>query len=268
MAEEGGPATRGAAGQGSTNAAVVLSPGEVALSERKAVSTVKGQGATDSWTTAAWLDSVGAVGAIAHMLLPRRSADNELQSVRSLAKLQPAELVERLRSENLVERFAQTLVPKLRELKAGATVAEMLAQHSKFLQEGGGMEYLYDDLSAFSSGLEALIGPAEVHVLMAMEREHTQASDSQEQFVTPDYGITTSPRIEWSFVAEPERDDLAWPVETRNALSQEHRRKPMSLRRLDLELAKMSARLRNLDEPALLRVEGIGGRLYTGPMCA
>jgi hypothetical protein len=186
--------------------------------------------------------------------------------MRKLAELQPDELAERLRAGGLVDRLAGALRLKLQELKDGPTVAEMREQHGKFLQEGG-LEYLYADLSAFFGGLEAQIGPPEAHVLSAMEREHTAAADSLIEFTTPEYGVRTSPRLEWWFVAESERD-LQWPTEERGVGSDNQRRRSMSLRELDAELAKMNAELRRLGEPTLIREEGIGGRMYTGPMCA
>ena len=220
-------------------------------------------GIGSEWTTAGWLDSVGATGAIAQVLLGAK-CDDELQGMRKLADLPPDELAERLRANGLVDQLAGALRPKLRELKDGPTVAEL---HGKFLQEGGLQEYKYADLSAFFGGLEAQIGPPEAHVLSAMEREHTAAADSLIEFTTPDYGVTTTPRLEWWFVVESERD-LPWPTEVRWVGSDDQRRRPMSLKKLDTELAKMSAELRKLGEPTLIREEGIGARMYTGPMCA
>jgi hypothetical protein len=227
---------------------------------------------SDSWTTAAWLDSVGATGAIADVLLRRGAdCDDELQGMRNLAKLQPDELAERLRAGGLIDSLAGALRPKLLELKDGPTVAEMREQHGKFLQEGG-LEYVYADLNAFFGGLEAQIGAPEAHVLSAMEGEHTAAADSLIEFTTKNYGMTTSPRLEWWFVVESERD-LQWPTEEWVGTDEwvgsgDQRRRPMSLRKLDAELAKMNAELRSLGEPTLVREEGIGARMYTGPMCA
>ena len=47
----------------------------------------------------------------------------------------------------------------------------------------------------------------------AMEREHTAAADSGDEFTTDNYEVTTTPTIEWWFVAEPEGHAAAWPAE-------------------------------------------------------
>lgn len=162
------------------------------------------------------------------------------------------------------------VVTCVQELRTGTTVAELREGHGKFLQDGG-IQYRFGNLNVFFGGLESLIGPPEAKALQAMEREHTAAADSRDVFTTPDYGVSTTPQVEWWFVAEPERE-LEWPVETRSldesTPSSSKRRKPLPLVDIDALLSKKNVELAKLGcQELLLWEEVIGARLYTGPMC-
>eukprot|EP00966_Prymnesium_polylepis_P162300 3751053-Prymnesium_polylepis.1 len=94
----------------------------------------------------------------------------------------------------------------------------------------------YGDLSTFFGGLEAKISPPRPKVREAMAAEHTTSSDSLDRFTTGNYGVTTTPQIEWWFVTDSERDE-EWPQEEKlRAVSPETMRKPKPL-------AKMTKRL-------------------------
>jgi len=220
-----------------------------------------------SWTTAAWLASVPATDVLSRALHADQVPVDELPAVRKLAEETTSALTERLSSGNLADNLAKALHPKLQELAKGKTSDELHAAHDKFLQAGTAFELKFADLSVFFGGLEAQIGPPEAHVAPAMEREHTTAADSLEKFTTDNYDLTTTPQIEWWFVAEPNRD-ITWPVEAKLVDAPEKRRKPMPMRELEAVLAQKNTQLRSLNEPELLREEGFGARLYTGPMCA
>ena len=163
-------------------------------------------------------------------------------------------------------QHCKVLRPRLERL-ARARAATGAELHSKFLQEGRNFELVYANLSAFFGGLEAKIGPPDPHVAQGMEREHTGAADSLDMFTTLNYGVTTTPQLEFRFVAEPDRDE-SWPVEAKLADAPDKRRKVMSLRGLEAALAQVNAKLREQGATTLLVEEGIGARLYTGPMCA
>jgi hypothetical protein len=149
-------------------------------------------------------------------------------------------------------------------------VGELRQQHSKFLEEGGvGREYRFAGLDVFFNGLEGLIGIPETRALKAMELEHTAAADSLDEFTSADYGVSTTPQLEWFFVAEPEQG-IEWPTETRNLGASEpspsKRRQPMPLGRLDVLTLIKNKELVELGQETLLFEELLGGRLYTGPM--
>ena len=112
------------------------------------------------------------------------------------------------------------------------------------------------------SQLEGKIGAPDPKVQMAMEREHTQSKDSQAEFVTGNYGVTTTSDTEWRFVTAPESQQ-EWPVEARLAERPEKQRKPLPLADLRKSLETQNARLKSLGEPPLGEIEAVGGRLYT-----
>ena len=79
------------------------------------------------------------------------------------------------------------------------------------------------------------------------------------------YGVTTTPDTEWSFVTAPDSQQ-EWPLEARLAEAPGKQRKPMPLDKLRALLEAQNARLAALGEPPLGEIEAVGGRLYTGPM--
>ena len=62
----------------------------------------------------------------------------------------------------------------------------------------------FSGLKVFFGGLEGLIGAPTPRLLDAICREHTMMADSLAEFVTPNYGVTTTSLIEYHFVAQPE----------------------------------------------------------------
>ena len=78
------------------------------------------------------------------------------------------------------------------------------------------------------------------------------------------YGVTTTPTIEWLFVTEPEKP-IQWPVEEKLRGSPDKMRKPLPLPELKAKVASVNERLDKMHEPRLLYEEAIGARLYSGP---
>jgi len=145
---------------------------------------------------------------------------------------------------------------------------EATAQHGKFA--GSTFTMAFTDLPTFHSGLEALIGSPSPNLLPQMEVEHCKAPDSDMLFVTSNYGIETTSRIEWWFVMDP----LAglthlglqnYPSETHDCSGPRMRGAAGTKTHLRPRLAENNARLQEMDEEILLEAEMIGGRLYTGP---
>ena len=231
-------------------------------SRRPALSTV------DPWTTIGWLASAGAVVAVIARALhgPDASASDELSATRSLASMSEDALAARLRMAGLYSHLAHSLHLALRQLAARNASAASCMNLEKFHQQQGTFELTFANQSTFYGGLEAQIGPPEVHVALAIEFEHTSAADSNDAFTTSNYGVLTTPRTEYWFVAEPERD-VDWPTETKLADSASAmRRRPLPSKELGTRLGEKNVELRSLGEPELLHEEGVGARLYTGPM--
>jgi hypothetical protein len=244
------------------------------------------------WTTSAWLaDTVDVMDSLAGVLIGESSAD-ELAALRELS---PAGLNERLNASTIEATVAQELHLKLQasgprrvhtprllpscpgshahepipqELRSGPTVAELREQQGKSVHDGG-LEYQFAGLDVFFNGLEGLIGLPEARALQAMELEHTAAADSLDEFTSPDYGISTTPEVEWWFVAEPERA-VEWPAETRNLGAPEpspvKRRKPLPLSEIEILRLLKNKELLELGQQMLLLEELISARMYTGPM--
>ena len=224
-------------------------------------------GTQDSWTTTGWLSSLGVSAQVASALLGGSRPLNELQAVRALAEATTSEaaLAERLRAGGVVEALARAVLPELRQLREGGALTGA-ALHGKFAQEGKAFTMQYGDLSTFFGGLEKKIGAPDPNVRSAMEREHTTAADSRDEFTSSNYGVTTTPEQEWWFVTEPDKG-VEWPVELKLD-GDEKRRRPMPRNAMQSALDERNRRLQALNEPLLLLDEADGARLYTGAMCA
>jgi ankyrin repeat protein len=223
--------------------------------------------ADGSWRTAAWLDSQGlAAAAIAQALHSTGCTSDELAATCALASLSEEALAAQLEKGGLANVLARGLRPSLLQLTQEVTGAELREQHGKFHQDGVAFELKFGEILTFFAGLEAQIGPPEVHVALAIEFEHTSAADSNDAFTTSNYGVLTTPRTEYWFVAEPERD-VDWPTESKLADgASEMRRRPLPSKELGTRLGEKNVELRSLGEPELMHEEGVGARLYTGPM--
>ncbi len=132
-------------------------------------------------------------------------------------------------------------------------------------------------LDVFYAGLEAKIGAPDPNVMAAMIREHTKSDDSNDKFISGNYGIKTTPAIEWHFVYEPDwrgpegswPPEGNWPTETWGDPKDDSslRRKTISHKLLRDRIDEINERLEKADlKDRLLEEEAIGGRLYTGPM--
>lgn len=185
------------------------------------------------------------------------------------AKSKPPAVVQRMDLSSLVKK-AQKAQQK----------AQKAQEASKELQEVGSNErrskftaFNFTSAvghSAFDGGLEARIGAPSPNLHIAMWSEHCNGADSQSEFTTGNYGVTTTPEIEWYFVLDPggglkKLKLLSYPVETHDC---EHRRAAqlMPLKAFLPELEKKNELLKALGGLELLEEELLAARLYTGPM--
>ena len=228
-----------------------------------------------AWTTAAWASSLRTSHIVADALLAPLgravaigNSPLELAYVRALsACASRAAVLELLQGPKLLEALADELWQGMRRLiEAGcATGMEM---HQKFVQEGNAFTMEFGGLSTYFGGLSELLGPPSPQVRSAMEREHCASADSDEAFESANYGVCTTPRLEYSFVIEPQaRDASAWPAEATH-VEPNKRRAPRTLASFAPELAQVNQRLRGLECAPLHADELCAARLYTGPMYA
>ena len=148
------------------------------------------------------------------------------------------------------------------------SISDAQEQHSKFAEAT--FTLAYTGRSTFFGGLESLIGLPTPNLRMAMEAEHCASADSQDEFTTSNYGIMTTPEVEWHAVVDPHAGLAAlkrkeYPSETYGATG-EHMRKLKPLDTFLPALERTNASLRKLGEPTVCEEELLSGRLYTGPM--
>ncbi len=184
-------------------------------------------------------------------------------------------------------------------LAAGSDTAGEAAMHAKFSE--GDYDLRYNNIATFFGGLDKEIGPPSAKTETAMTREHVHERDSEDFFETSNYKIRTKPTWEWQFVVDPDSPphDLPageWPRESEEKIPKTgepgadkfRRRRPLRIGLFEKDpsdgkphpiddvitkgrdgmagLDEINSKLEVLHEKRLLRVELIGGRLYTGPM--
>ena len=106
-------------------------------------------------------------------------------------------------------------------------------------------------MSSFFGGLEARIGAPDPKIYESMAREHTREADSLNEFEADNYGVMTTPRVEWWFVAEPSKhQEMAWPLERRLAALEDagRRRAPLNIQGEDAGDDSMTRRLAATNE--------------------
>jgi len=98
--------------------------------------------------------------------------------------------------------------------------------------------------------------------------------DSRRKCATGDYGVTTSPSIDWWFVKDPvgglrQAGLDSWPAEAKGIPEEERAeksRKPLPLSHFEQAAHKVNQDLEEMDGPQVIVQEEGGVRLYTGPM--
>ena len=266
-----------AAAQDATqNAAAAL-----AAKQSRAASATLADTATrgNSWTVKSWLDSLNVTSLLADVLLAPlgsecRQGDLELRYIRALTQLDGESgrecVLSLLRDSSILGALADRIWSGVCEL-ADARAAHAGELHDKFCAEGGSFTMSFSGLSTFFGGLEALVGAPNPCLIEAMRKEHCVAVDSQRDFVTPNYGITTTSQTEWLFVTDP-LDGLSelgladWPSEQVRVQDEMERRQPLPLSYFDERRAEVNARLAEEDVAAVGEAEFVACRLYTGPL--
>ncbi|CAK0862588.1 unnamed protein product [Prorocentrum cordatum] len=205
-------------------------------------------------------------------------------------------IAQRLDAQNIGARLAEVIVERGVAL-VGSAAASGEALNSKFAAEGG-FEFDFGTKTDFFSGLEERIGSPSADIPRAMVDDHCSRCDSQTEWETGNYGITTTSQVEWLLVLQDLFDQLSgdgsklgasdtvlqewrkvakrlaglvselprprqWPGETINA---EHPRSKNRHRMWLAGLADKNRELQDAGEKCVLLVEAIAMCLYTGPL--
>ena len=161
------------------------------------------------WHFCQWMRGSTAVAGIVASAVrqtsphPLPDAKAELAYVKSRFGGSKEDFVMRLLSGPLMRRIIDELWDAAGKLADEEVVVGGSHElHGKFLQDGAGL-LSYSGLDTFFAGLEGMIGAPSPDARAAMAAEHTERTDSHEDFHTSNYGITTRSSIEWAFVVQP-----------------------------------------------------------------
>ena len=227
---------------------------------------------TESWSISKFVKSLP----LEHHIASAIRVPPGVEQFEFCKRLTKFELLERLREARL-EGLVDPLWHGLSALGAqAAATGHELSQ--KFAMEG--ITMALGGLSAFSNGLEALIGPAllargddgKKSLMNQMRIEHHDPRDSG-PFESANGVLTTSP-VEWEFARDPQpgkayperydhKDDES--IRLRNQRP-EHCRRPRAFVDLQAEAADRNVRLAEGGFTLLVDEELVGGRLYTGTL--
>ena len=211
-----------------------------------------------------WVRTLGLEAELARFL----PVGDLYDGLRPLREMQVDERSKRL--AEACERFA-TRLPLLLQAAALKLVGEESvsggdAQNSKFAIDGGPIGS-FASLEDFYEGPEKLIGTPNPHVEEGIQKEHRARSTARKYFTTTNYGVRTTPSLEYQFVtkADPEAsypscpaDKSLWKVPLGEAWKGDCGRNVEPLERfMQIPLFK---------EAGLETAELIALRLYTGPM--
>jgi NLR family CARD domain-containing protein 3 len=208
--------------------------------------------------------------------LPKGTFFDGLEGLRRLAEKPDSEIeafareqVARLTAE--LEGLLCGGIRKLRNLSA--TSGSALEQNSKFSMDSDALKGAFSSLQHFYDGPEKLIGNPNPKAAEGIRREHCERKNADKAHTTPNYNVTTTPRVEYYFVVDPEtykltagfpgyphtpRDKSQWSAAGKGVWRGDHGRNVLMLGLFTQHATAVNA---GLQEPEVVAV-----RLYTGPM--
>jgi hypothetical protein len=173
--------------------------------------------AGDRWTPGGWAQSMPIGEAIAHArnagwatggvppLPTGDTGDPALELLRDLGRDEGGgrdRLLSLLRCGGVTERLVDVMWPGVQQLAtAGAATASEL--HDKFVQQGEGLDLGFGDIDTFFGGLEGIVGAPNPMIQTGMTRDHCEGEDADEPYVSSNYKMRTTSRVEWWFVFDP-----------------------------------------------------------------
>ena len=207
--------------------------------------------------------------------LPKGTFFDGLQGLRTLARESDAELVAWVHTKValITAELEALLLRDIRKLRVeSAADASALEQNSKFSTDTDAIKASFAALEQFYDGPEKLIGSPNPKAKEGMRREHCERRNADMRHTTPNYKITTSPRIEYYFVVDPHgylvdgfpgyahtpRDRSEWSAANKSVWRGGHGRDVVALGVFTQHPTALKAGLQEAEVIAL--------RLYTGPM--
>ena len=156
------------------------------------------------WHLRQWMrGSTAAAGIVACAVRktsphPLPDATAELAYIKSMfGGASKEDFAMRLLSGSLMRRLVDELWDAAAKLsEEDVVVGGSHELHGKFLEDGAGL-LSYSGLDTFFAGLEGKIGAPSPDARAAMAAEHTERADSDEDFHTDNYGVTTRSSVEW-----------------------------------------------------------------------
>uniref|UniRef100_A0A7S3PZY4 Mono(ADP-ribosyl)transferase n=1 Tax=Chaetoceros debilis TaxID=122233 RepID=A0A7S3PZY4_9STRA len=144
-------------------------------------------------------------------------------------------------------------------------------KHEEILRENPNQPILtFGPIEEFHRGIDAVLGNPQKLLFEAMEKEHCDSSDSDDEFFSYKYHMSTTSRIEWNFVVDPSDENLQrlniheWPKEQ---VFCPQPREPAPLDSfLEGTLTSYNEKLLAIGVPDMTLIEVIACRLHTGPM--
>jgi hypothetical protein len=209
-----------------------------------------------------WVRSLGLEGLMARHL-PLGNFADQLSGIKNMAEEELSVAVHRFIAE-----VPAVVSAGLKKLK-GRTASHFSSgaqEHinSKFTLDGAFVGK-FATLDDFYKGPEELIGSPNPKIMQGMQAEHCQRGNSQREFTTSNYNVTTTPATEWEFVVKP-RDGVAYPHTPKDKAQWPKGMvwKGKSGREaVDVEVIMQRTQV---TLAGLLKMEVIALRLYTGPM--
>jgi hypothetical protein len=215
-----------------------------------------------------WAGSLGLAGVLAR-LLPHGDAADGLRGLRELS-LDDETTLARKAAAAVSAALPQLLRDSLARLRV---TAEALAQHEmsencKFLDDGPALAQ-FATLGDFYRGPEAILGAPNPRVYEGIEHEHCKRSNANHLFLSPNYNVHTTPKLEWEFVVNP-KDGIEYPHTPQDRRLWKGSCNWKGDRGRDVvpikKLLERPAVAVQVTRAGLLEEEAVCLRLYTGPM--
>jgi hypothetical protein len=211
-----------------------------------------------------WVRTLGLEGLLARHL-PLGNFADQLSGIKNMVEEELSVAVQRFIAQ--VPAVVSAGLTKLK-VRAASQCGSEVQEHinSKFTLDGAFVGK-FATLDDFYKGPEELIGTPNPKIMQGMQAEHCLRGNSQREFTTGNYNVTTTPAMEWEFVVEPKegvpyphtpKDKTLWPSERKLEWKGDNGR--------DTENLEEFMKIKQVRSAGLMKEEVIALRLVSGPM--